>query len=196
MHSNHLAFCRLKPRGVSGIWLLTWKSFSCQTNPFPCTFLCKFVSVAPGGRLRGGGYGPHCLGRLLHTAPLTSSWVSFNLAAINSFIVSLNWSVIWLDNNGYYSEIGMSQLMGIKWTNLQFLKSLWMASLFLLTNLQGLIRKAHTFLRHFNFLESDWTFWEIGTGLPFSIDLGYLGFDDLRFILSVWNFLYFSEESE
>lgn len=54
MHSDHLAFCRLKPWGVSGIWLLTWKSFSCQTNPFSGTFLCEFVSVVPDGSLWGG----------------------------------------------------------------------------------------------------------------------------------------------
>lgn len=73
MHSNHLAFLSLKPWGVSGIWLLTWKSFSCQTNPFPCTFLCKFVSVVPDGRLRGGWVRFALASGPLHTAPLTSS---------------------------------------------------------------------------------------------------------------------------
>lgn len=72
MHSNHLAFRRPKPWGVSGIWLLTWKSFSCQTNPFPCTFLCESVSAVPGGRREVAGPCLHRPGRARPLWPFLS----------------------------------------------------------------------------------------------------------------------------
>lgn len=93
MHSNHLAFLRLKPWGVSGIWLLTWKSFSCQTNPFPCTFLCNLFLLRLMAGCEVAGYGLHCQPPP-HTAPLTSSGVSLSSVAINLLIVSLYLSVI------------------------------------------------------------------------------------------------------
>lgn len=101
MHSNHLAFCRLKPWEDSGIWLPTWKSFSCQTNPFPGTFLCEFVSVVPDGRLWGvwAWFALPRLGELLHTATFKSFWVHFNSVPVNSVTVSSNSRVLLPEGN-------------------------------------------------------------------------------------------------
>lgn len=141
MHSNHLAFCRLKPRGVSGIWLVTWKSFSCQTNPFPGTLLCEFVSAVPDGSLWGG---------LAWFALPSQTSFTLLLSSLSEWILTL-WLLaqsLFHRTEGYFTwrKLAIILQWGVHSISQLAVFDIPSDDLFLLTILKCLVRKAWIFL--------------------------------------------------